>query len=207
MFPRPTVLGDIVARAVDDVGPAIGHGVPPAGLPEVMVDPELMVRVIVNLACNALRYSPPGTPPLLTARALAGRVELLVVDRGPGIPRTERDQAFLPFQQLGDTSKSPGVGLGLALSRGLTEAMGGTLEPRETPGGGLTMVISLPAATITARPAAPEFVGVKPSSANCRLPTVHQESWQRHSRGLRGTRASRGHGPAGLPRCDGARRA
>jgi two-component system sensor histidine kinase KdpD len=53
---------------------------------------------------------------------------------------------FVPFQRLGDTDNTTGVGLGLALSRGLTEAMGGTLEPEETPGGGLTMVVSLPAA-------------------------------------------------------------
>ena len=154
VFPRPAVLGDIVAHALDDVGPRSVTVRVPAGLPEVMADPALMERVIVNLARNALRYSPPGTPPLLTARARDGRVELWVVDRGPGIPRTERDRAFLPFQRLGDTSASPGVGLGLALSRGLTEAMGGTLVPHETPGGGLTMVISLPAARRTARAAA-----------------------------------------------------
>jgi two-component system sensor histidine kinase KdpD len=52
---------------------------------------------------------------------------------------------FVPFQRLGDTDNTTGVGLGLALSRGLTEAMGGTLEPEETPGGGLTMTLSLPA--------------------------------------------------------------
>jgi two-component system sensor histidine kinase KdpD len=146
VFPRPAVLGDIVAHALDDIGQRSVTVRLPAGLPEVMADPALMERVIVNLARNALRYSPPGTPPLLTARARGGWVELRVIDRGPGIPRTERDRAFLPFQRLGDTSTSPGVGLGLALSRGLTEAMGGTLDPHETPGGGLTMVISLPAA-------------------------------------------------------------
>ena len=104
-----------------------------------------MERVIVNLAGNALRYSPAGSPLLLTAGACGDRVELRVIDRGPGIPEAERDQAFVPFQRLGDTSKTTGVGLGLAVSRGLTEAMGGTLEPEETPGGGLTMAISLPA--------------------------------------------------------------
>jgi two-component system sensor histidine kinase KdpD len=162
VFPRPAVLGDIVAHALDDVGPRSVTVCLPVGLPEVMADPALMERVIVNLARNALRYSPPGTPPLLTARARVGRVELRVIDRGPGIPRTERDRAFLPFQRLGDTSTSPGVGLGLALSRGLTEAMGGTLEPDETPGGGLTMVISLPAARRTAR-SAPGLIGAEPS--------------------------------------------
>jgi two-component system sensor histidine kinase KdpD len=148
VFPRPAALGDIVAQALDDVGPRSVTVRVPAGLPEVMADPALMERVIVNLARNALQYSPPGTPPLLTARARGGRVELRVIDRGPGIPRAERDRAFLPFQRLGDTGASPGVGvgLGLALSRGLTEAMGGTLDPHETPGGGLTMVISLAAA-------------------------------------------------------------
>jgi two-component system, OmpR family, sensor histidine kinase KdpD len=151
VFPRPTVLGDIIERATDDIGPRSVTVRVPAGLPEVMADAELMERVIVNLARNALRYSPPGTPPLLTARAHGGRVELRVIDCGPGIPAAERDRAFLPFQRLGDTSTSPGVGLGLALSRDLTKAMGGTLDPHETPGGGLTMVISLPAARRRAR--------------------------------------------------------
>ena len=145
----------VTVRSMDsgDVGPRSVTVRVPAGLPEVMADPALMERVIVNLARNALRYSPAGTPPLLTARARGGRVELRVIDRGPGIPRTERNRAFLPFQRLGDTAASPGVGLGLALSRGLTEAMGGTLDAYETPGGGLTMVISLPAARRTARAA------------------------------------------------------
>jgi two-component system, OmpR family, sensor histidine kinase KdpD len=53
---------------------------------------------------------------------------------------------FAPFQRLGDTDNTTGVGLGLALSRGLTEAMGGSLTPQETPGGGLTMIVSLPSA-------------------------------------------------------------
>ena len=93
---------------------------------------------------NALRYSPPGKPPMLTASALGDRVELRVTDRGPGIPAKERDQVFVPFQRLGDTDNTTGVGLGLALSRGFTEAMGGTLTVEDTPGGGLTMAVSLP---------------------------------------------------------------
>ncbi len=100
--------------------------------------------MISNLASNALRFSPPGSPPLLTASSLGDQVELRVVDRGPGIPEQQADRMFVPFQRLGDTDNTTGIGLGLALSRGLTEAMHGTLEPEETPGGGLTMVLSLP---------------------------------------------------------------
>jgi two-component system sensor histidine kinase KdpD len=118
----------------------------PDDLPEVLADPGLLERVIANLAGNALRYAPAGHPPRLTASALGGRVELSVIDRGPGIPARDRDAVFTAFQRLGDTDNTTGVGLGLALSRGLTEAMGGTLEPSDTPGGGLTMTLSLAAA-------------------------------------------------------------
>jgi two-component system sensor histidine kinase KdpD len=147
VFPRPADLGEIVARSLDDLGPP-GQRVAidiPDELPEVQVDPAILERVIANLTANALRYSPPEIPPLLSASVLAGRVELRVVDRGPGIPEADRDRMFVPFQRLGDTDNTTGVGLGLALSRGLTEAMDGTLEPEETPGGGLTMTLSLPA--------------------------------------------------------------
>jgi two-component system, OmpR family, sensor histidine kinase KdpD len=148
VFPRPADLEEIVSRSLDDLGPATRAVLVemPDTLPEVQVDPAILERVIVNLTANALRYSPDESPPLLTASALAGRVELRIVDRGPGIPEDDRDKIFVPFQRFGDTDNTTGVGLGLALSRGLTEAMGGTLEPEDTPGGGLTMALSLPAA-------------------------------------------------------------
>ena len=136
VFPRPADLAEIVARSLDDLGPAAKTVIVdiPDELPEVEVDPAILERVIANLTANALRYSPREAPPLLTASALGGRVELRVVDRGPGIPEADRDRMFVPFQRLGDTDNSTGVGLGLALSRGLTEAMGGTLDAGGDPG-------------------------------------------------------------------------
>ena len=147
VFPRPADLSEIVARSLDDLGPAarvVSVNIP-EDLPEVEVDPGILERVIANLTANALRYSPAGSPPTLTGSALLDRVELRIIDRGPGIPAEQRNNMFVPFQRMGDTDNTTGVGLGLALARGLTEAMGGTLEPEETPGGGLTMTLSLPA--------------------------------------------------------------
>jgi two-component system sensor histidine kinase KdpD len=150
VFPRPADLGEIVARSLDAIGPQArpARVSVPRGLPQVMVDPVIMERVIANVTANALRYSPGGLPPLLVACAQADRVELRVIDHGPGVPEADRDRIFLPFQRLGgiDGAIGVGVGLGLTVSRGLTEAMRGTLQPEETPGGGLTMAISVPLA-------------------------------------------------------------
>jgi two-component system, OmpR family, sensor histidine kinase KdpD len=148
LFPRPVGLDEVVARALDSIEPG-GRDVRvdvPDSLPAISADPAILERVVVNLVQNALRYSPSGKPPLLAGSALGNRVELRVVDRGLGIPEEDRERMFVPFQRLGDTDNTTGVGLGLALSRGLTEAMDGTLTAEDTPGGGLTMVISLPAA-------------------------------------------------------------
>jgi two-component system sensor histidine kinase KdpD len=154
VFPRPADLGEIITRSLDGIGPqarAVTLAVPP-GLPPVLADPPILERVIANVTANALRYSPAGSPPLLAARARGDRVELRVADRGPGVPAADRDRMFAPFQRLRDTGSSTGVGLGLMVSRGLAEAMRGTLEPQETPGGGLTMAISIPAAPGPAQP-------------------------------------------------------
>jgi two-component system sensor histidine kinase KdpD len=141
-------LDEVVARALDDLGADGGPVLVdlPEDLPHVYADPGLLERVLANVVSNAQRFSPADQPALLTASKLGDRVEIRVVDRGPGIPEADRDRVFLPFQRLGDTDNTAGIGLGLALSRGLTEAMGGTLEPEETPGGGLTMVVGLEAA-------------------------------------------------------------
>jgi two-component system sensor histidine kinase KdpD len=146
---QPVAVEEVVSPAIDHLGPA-GSAVRvqvPDGLPDVIADPSLLVRVLVNLMSNALRYGSPKDPTLVTASSHADHVEVRIIDRGPGIPRADRDRVFLPFQRLGDRDNDTGVGLGLALSRGLVEAMGGTLQPEETPGGGLTMIVTLPVYT------------------------------------------------------------
>jgi two-component system sensor histidine kinase KdpD len=146
IHPEPTAMAEVVDRALDDLGPAaVGIAVHvPDEYPDVQADPVLTERVLVNLLSNALRYSPPDMPPTVTISDHAGYVETRIIDHGPGIPAADWDKVFMPFQRLGDRDNDTGVGLGLALSRGLTEAMGGSLEPDITPGGGLTMTVRLP---------------------------------------------------------------
>jgi two-component system sensor histidine kinase KdpD len=109
----------------------------------VAVDPGLLERSVANLVENAVKYSPPGRAVLVSASAIAERVEVRVVDRGPGVPDEAKERIFAPFQRYGDAPRGAGVGLGLAVARGFAEAMGGTLNAEDTPGGGLTMVLTL----------------------------------------------------------------
>jgi two-component system sensor histidine kinase KdpD len=119
----------------------------PDSLEPVLADAVLLRRAIVNLLANALRHTPPDRPVVIAASQFGGTSQLRIIDHGPGIPAERRTAMFLPFQRTGDTDNLTGLGLGLALSKGFTEGMGGTLEIEDTPGGGLTMVISLPQAT------------------------------------------------------------
>jgi two-component system sensor histidine kinase KdpD len=144
---EPVGLDEVVAAAMTSVHGDAGRVAVEVGedLPDVLADAGLAERVVANLVDNALRHGGDGTV-AVRASAYADRVELRVVDGGPGVPRKQRDRLFTPFQQLGDRRSATGVGLGLHVARGFAEAMGGTLDAEDTPGGGLTMVLSLPAA-------------------------------------------------------------
>ncbi|WP_099899271.1 sensor histidine kinase KdpD [Streptomyces sp. TLI_171] len=144
---QPTDLDEVVPFALGGVPPGSVRLDVAESLPMVRADAGLLERVLANLVENAVKYGPAGTPVLVKADLLpsAGRVELRVVDRGPGVPEEARERIFAPFQRYGDAPRGTGVGLGLAVARGFAEAMGGAVTAEDTPGGGLTMVVSLPA--------------------------------------------------------------
>ena len=117
----------------------------PETLPRVSADPVLLERAVANLVANALRHAPEPASIRVEAGAVGDRVDLRVIDTGPGVPPERLADLFRPFQRLGDHAPG-GVGLGLAVAQGFVGALGGTLDAEETPGGGLTMVVRMEAA-------------------------------------------------------------
>ncbi|MFI5912327.1 sensor histidine kinase [Dactylosporangium sp. NPDC051541] len=138
VHPEPTALDAVVAEVV--LHQPVDNQVPD-DLPLAVADPGLLQRVVANLVANALAAAPHVR---VTGEAAGERVRLRVIDDGPGVPPNDLARVFAPFQRLGDRENDKGVGLGLAIVRGFVEAMGGTVEASETPGGGLTMTVELP---------------------------------------------------------------
>jgi two-component system sensor histidine kinase KdpD len=155
---RPSGVEEVVIGAVASLGRhATGVDVDVAEtLPPVAADAALLERALANLIANAANVSPPGVPVRVTAGEVGTgdehRIDICVIDRGPGIPPAQREQVFQPFQRLVDHGgHGAGVGLGLAIARGFIEAMGGELTVDDTPGGGTTMVVGLPIALVAAK--------------------------------------------------------
>lgn len=156
--PRQVYMDEAVHRALVSVGmgtrglrrAAMDRVKVEVGEVSVLADSGLLERVLANLIDNALRHSGRETPVRVTAEPDGDRVAVAVVDVGPGVPAGTEEQLFEPFQRLGDRDNTTGVGLGLSVVRGFVEAMGGTVHAEPTPGGGLTMLVDLPAATVRA---------------------------------------------------------
>lgn len=147
---RATSLDEIVPLATEGFAPGEVDVEVPETLPLVSTDPGLLERVVANIVSNAARHTPAGTPVLVTASCTQRVVELRVIDSGPGLSDELKERMFEPFQRLGDSSPD-GLGLGLAVARGLSVAVGAELTAEDTPGGGLTMVLAVPLAANPAR--------------------------------------------------------
>jgi two-component system sensor histidine kinase KdpD len=110
-------------------------------LPLIVTDPDLVERVIANVISNACRFGPPDQPIRINGGATGNGVELLVIDRGPGIPEKKRAAIMASFQDLND--ERSGAGLGLSVASGFMALLDGELRFEDTPGGGLTVAIEL----------------------------------------------------------------
>lgn len=142
----PVGLDDVVSSALDHAGPGVDDVSldVPDDLPAARADAGLLERVVANLVQNALRHAPAGTRVSISGSRHGDAVELRVIDHGPGIAHTEAESVFAAFQRRNDAPPvGTGVGLGLAIARGFTEAMGGSLTLEQTPGGGATFVVRL----------------------------------------------------------------
>jgi two-component system sensor histidine kinase KdpD len=148
---RPVSVDEVVHRALIGIPGDRVRDTIPDDLPLIDTDAGLLERVIANITFNAVRYTPAGT----NVRLLAGEVtdergrhvQIRIVDHGPGVPIAKRDTMFFaPFQRLGDVPGRSRVGLGLAVARGLADAVDATIEVDDTPGGGLTMIVTVPVA-------------------------------------------------------------
>ncbi|WP_435300364.1 ATP-binding protein [Timonella sp. A28] len=142
---RPVDADDVIGAALDELefGPSDVTLDLDESISPVLADSSLLQRAVVNVLTNAKRYSPAGSLIRVTTSGIHDRVEIRVIDHGPGLSPEKKNQVFVPFQRLGDVDNTTGLGLGLALSRGFVEGMGGSLDIEDTPGGGVTMVISL----------------------------------------------------------------
>jgi two-component system, OmpR family, sensor histidine kinase KdpD len=144
-FLRPTAVDEVAPVALRGLDAPVQLEIAvPDGMPLVRADPGLLERVLANVFSNALRHSPSSQPPALHARQAGETVLLETIDHGPGVPNGLKERIFEPFQRLDD--RHSGVGLGLAVAKGFTEVMGGTITAADTPGGGLTIRVGLPVA-------------------------------------------------------------
>jgi two-component system sensor histidine kinase KdpD len=140
---RPVTLDEVIQPALANVPAGQVRIDVPEDLPPIVADPGLLERSLANVVENAVRHG--GSEPVRVSASQRGdMIELRVSDRGPGVPDPAKSRMFEPFQRLGDRPRGDGIGLGLAVARGFAEAVGGDLHAEDTPGGGLTMIFSLP---------------------------------------------------------------
>jgi two-component system sensor histidine kinase KdpD len=149
---EPLVLGDSVASVVDRLRPILGDRPIavsiPEELPPVLADEVLLDALLTNLVENVARHTAPPAPLEISARDAGGRIRLAIDDGGPGVPAEDRERLFEKFLRLPAATQGSrrGLGVGLAIVRGMTEAMGGSVTAGRSALGGLRMEVELPAA-------------------------------------------------------------
>lgn len=144
---RPVGLDDVVSSSLRGLPAADVERITvdlTGGAPVLTTDPALLERVLANLVTNALRFSPADGTVRVVAHVFDTFVQIHVIDRGPGIPSAQRPVVTQPFHRLEDSMASGGLGLGLAIVDRIVAALGGSLDLRDTPGGGLTAVVEVP---------------------------------------------------------------
>jgi two-component system, OmpR family, sensor histidine kinase KdpD len=139
-----TLRLDVVLKgalaSVDTKGRTIQSELP-SELPRLTSDPVLVQRVIANVVSNACRFGPVAQPVLIKAGVVGDRIELLVIDRGPGMTSAQRDVVLAPFDRLSGDQLN--ASLNLTVASGFMQVLGGRLHFEDTPGGGTTVAIEL----------------------------------------------------------------
>jgi two-component system sensor histidine kinase KdpD len=155
-------LEEVVGAALHRLEPLLGTRPVrvnlPASLPLVAVDDVLLEQVVFNLVENAAKHAPSTTPIEVEARVRERELEVSVADRGPGLAPGSEERVFEKFYRGDDSRRSGGVGLGLAICRGIVEAHGGRLRAANRSDGGavftFTLPLETPAPTVAPEPAA-----------------------------------------------------
>jgi two-component system sensor histidine kinase KdpD len=145
---EPHDLLDVVSAALEELGGAVRQRQMsfdvPEDLPLVPMDIGLITHVFINLFSNAFKYSPPDRPVEVRGRIIDDQLEVLVVDRGPGVPEEDLSRIFDKFYRVGELGLSGGLGLGLAICKAFIEAHGGRISLENNPMGGTIVRFVLP---------------------------------------------------------------
>jgi two-component system sensor histidine kinase KdpD len=144
-------LEEVVGSSLAAIRPALGNRPITVDLPEdlplVHIDAVLIERVFVNLLENIGKYTPPGTPVRISARAASGVMEVSVEDEGPGIAKGREEIVFEKFIRGENETATPGVGLGLAICRAIVEAHKGKIRAEAGREKGARFLFTLPLGT------------------------------------------------------------
>ena len=145
----PLALGPFLSEVMRHLGGADVARIrvaAPAELPAARGDGRQLERVVTNLITNAVKYSPPGSPIVVTAEAVSGELRVSIADAGPGIPAEDQPHLFARYYRARQTTRTEGLGLGLYITRLLVEAHGGRIWVESAPGRGSTFRFTLPTA-------------------------------------------------------------